>query len=550
MTYNLGFLTISKAAKIIEKKEISPVELTETLLHRIQTINPQLDAFITVTADRAIKQAQTAEREISNGRYRGPMHGIPIGLKDIYNTAGIRTTGHSRVAMDNVPAENATTVTKLFDAGAILLGKLATHEFAHGGPSFDLPWPPARNPWHRDHFTGGSSSGSAASVAAGLVLGALGSDTGGSIRTPASLCGIVGLKPTYGLISRYGVIPNSYTFDHCGPMTWTVEDCAIMLQVLAGYDPKDPAIANQAIPDYRQALIPDLHGLRIGVLRHFWETDCPVTDEVSQAMDASIKSLTQLGAQIEDVSVHHPQDYFDVKMIIAETEIFAVHHNDLIKRPCDFGSDFLARCLPACLFSAADYVQAQRRRRQLMDEMAPLYDKYHVLLTAGEGPAPRYDAYQSEIFRHKANFSTVFNVTGGPALAICNGFTQSGLPLSMQITGRPFDEMTVMRVAYAFEQATPWRERRPGLNEKTPIKPLRKGPPPPQVDVPPDMQRFVESTANRAGLNLPDKLFRLLCAGAVPALEMSARMRIGFSWSDEPSNVFHFVNRNFEKPDK
>jgi aspartyl-tRNA(Asn)/glutamyl-tRNA(Gln) amidotransferase subunit A len=489
-------------------------------------------------------QAKTAETEISNGRYRGRMHGIPIGLKDIYNTAGIRTTGHSRVAMDNVPTENATTVKRLYDAGAVLLGKLATHEFAHGGPSFDLPWPPARNPWHRDHFTGGSSSGSAASVAAGLVLGALGSDTGGSIRMPASMCGIVGLKPTYGLISRYGVIPNSYTFDHCGPMTWTVEDCAIMLQVLAGYDPKDPAIANQAIPDYSQALIPDLHGIRIGALRHFWERDCPVTDEVSKAMDDSLKTLHRLGAEIQDVNMHHPQDYFDVKMIIAESEIFAVHQNDLIKRPGDFGLDFLARCLPACFFSGADYVQAQRRRRQLIDEMAPIYKKCDILLTAGEGPAPRYDGCPSEMFRHKANFSTVFNVTGGPALSICNGFTRGGLPLSMQIIGRPFDEMTVLRAAYAFEQATPWRGKRPDLQEKTPFEPLRKGPPPPQVDIPTEILRIVESTANREGLILPDNMFRLLCEGAAPALKMSARMRIGFSWSDEPSNSFHFTNRN------
>ncbi len=245
MADELAFLTIAEAARLIEQKRLSPVELTTALIRRTEALDPQLNAYLLLTADRALDQARQAEREIMAGRYRGPMHGIPFGLKDIYSTAGIRTTGHSRICLDTVPSADATTVRKLYEAGAVLTGKLATHEFAHGGPSFDLPWPPARNPWNREHFTGGSSSGSGAAVAAGFVPAALGSDTGGSIRGPAALCGIVGLKPTYGLVSRSGVYANSFSFDHAGPMTWTVEDCAIMLQAIAGHDPNDPASATR-----------------------------------------------------------------------------------------------------------------------------------------------------------------------------------------------------------------------------------------------------------------------------------------------------------------
>src|SRR5271156_2797307 len=253
MADELAFLTIAEAARLIEQKQLSPVELTTALIRRTEALDPQLNAYLLLTADRALDQARQAEREIVAGSYRGPLHGIPFGLKDIYATAGIRTTSHSKICENLIPTEDATTVSKFYQAGGVLLGKLATHEFAHGGPSFALPWPPARNPWNRDHSTGGSSSGAGAAVAAGFIPGALGSDTGGSIRGPAALCGIVGLKPTYGLVSRAGVYANSFTFDHAGPMTWTVEDCAIMLQAIAGHDPNDPASARRPIPDYRAA---------------------------------------------------------------------------------------------------------------------------------------------------------------------------------------------------------------------------------------------------------------------------------------------------------
>src|SRR5215472_14163958 len=360
MSEELAFLTIAEAAQLIERKELSPVELTTALLRRTEALDPQLNAYLLLTAERALDRARRAEQEIVAGHYRGPMHGIPFALKDIYSTAGIRTTGHSRICLDAVPSEDATTVGKLYEVGAVLTGKLATHEFAHGGPSFDLPWPPARNPWNRAHFTGGSSSGSGTAVAAGFVPGALGSDTGGSIRGPAAFCGVVGLKPTYGLVSRYGIYANSFSFDHAGPMTWTVEDCAIMLQAIAGYDPKDPASANRPMPDYRGALTGDIRGLRIGIVRHLYEDDITVAPEVRVAVEEAYAVFRSLGATLEHVRIRPAADYYAVKITIAESEQYAIHEEKLRTRPGDFGADFLGRALPAVLYSGTDYVQAQR----------------------------------------------------------------------------------------------------------------------------------------------------------------------------------------------
>src|SRR5881296_4528025 len=296
MTAQVQDLSIAELSRLIAARTLSLVELVEALIRRVEDYDAQLHAFITPTFDLARQQAKTAEAEIAAGHLRGPLHGIPFGLKDIYDTRGILTSGHSRVFIDRIPREDATTVSKLYDAGAVLLGKLATHEMAHAGPSFDLPWPPARNPWSLERFTGGSSSGSGAAVAAGMVPVALGSDTGGSIRGPASLCGVVGLMPTFGLVSRAGVITNSYTFDHCGPLARTVEDCALVLQALAGYDPNDAGSVRRDIPSYREALRDDLRGLRIGVLRHHWEEDIPAAEDVRNAMDAALDVLRRLGA--------------------------------------------------------------------------------------------------------------------------------------------------------------------------------------------------------------------------------------------------------------
>ena len=460
MTVELAFLTIAEASALIQARQLSPVEYVEALIARTETFDSQLHAYITPTFETARQQAKQAEHEIMTSTYRGPLHGIPFALKDIYDTEGVLTSGHSRVCLQRVPKADATTTGKLYEAGAILMGKLATHEFAHGGPSFDLPWPPARNPWHLAHFTGGSSSGSGAAVAAGLVPMALGSDTGGSIRGPASLCGVAGLMPTFGLVGRGGVIPNSFTFDHCGPLARSVEDCAIVLQVIAGFDPRDAGSIQHHIPAYRTALQRDLKGLRIGVLRHQWEEDLPASEDVSRAMAEALQILTSLGAELEDCRVRSLQHYFDVKVVIAETEIFTIHQPDLIARPGDFGADFRARVLPAVLFTANDYVRATRQHRQLVAEMAPLYERYDAFITAGQGEAPRLDAHRSLAFWQRPNLFTAANVTSQPALEICNGFGAHGLPLGMQILGRPFDDATVLRVGYAYEQSTDWHRRR------------------------------------------------------------------------------------------
>jgi aspartyl-tRNA(Asn)/glutamyl-tRNA(Gln) amidotransferase subunit A len=542
MTVDLAFLTIAEASALIKARQLSPVEYVEALIRRTEAFDAQLHAYITPTFDLARHQAKHAEHEIAAGTYRGPLHGIPFALKDIYDTQGIRTTGHSKVCQQRIPIADATATRKLYEAGAILMGKLATHEFAHGGPSFDLPWPPARNPWHLAHFTGGSSSGSGAAVAAGLVPMALGSDTGGSIRGPASLCGVVGLMPTFGLVSRAGVIPNSYTFDHCGPLARSVEDCAIVLQAIAGFDPGDAGSIKRDIPDYCAALRQDIKGLRIGVLRHNWEEDLPASGDVCKAMEEALYVLKGLGAELEDCQVRSLQHYFDIKVIIAETEIFSIHQPDLIARPGDFGADFRARALPAALFTANDYVQATREHRRMVAEMAPLYQRYDAFITAGQGEAPRLDAHRSLAFWQRPNLFTASNVTSQPALEICNGFGTHGLPLGMQVLGRPFDEATVLRIGHAYQQATGWHQQHP---------PLHAGAQAPVLTPPPVLAGTAEQAdaatraacaqaAQRAGLRLNDEQFAQLLEGAPYALSMAKRLRRDHGYADEPANVFSF----------
>ena len=537
----LHWLTIADAARLIESRRLSPLELTDALLARIDALDPQLNAFLLLTPEKARGQAKAAEREIMAGRYRGPLHGIPFGLKDIYATAGIRTTSHSKICENLVPTEDATTAAKLYQAGGVLLGKLATHEFAHGGPSFDLPWPPARNPWNRDHFTGGSSSGAGAAVAAGFVPGALGSDTGGSIRGPAALCGIVGLKPTYGLVSRAGVYANSFTFDHAGPMTWTVEDCAILLQAIAGYDPKDPASANRPIPDYRGALTGDIRGLRIGIVRHLYEDDITIASEVRAALEEAYAVFRSLGATLEDVRIRPAADYYAVKITIAESEQYAIHEEELRTRPGDFGADFLGRALPAVLYSGTDYVQAQRERRLMLAQMTPIYEKFDVLVTpTAPAPAPRLGTWRTISFWQNSSLTTPFNVTAGPALAQCMGFTPIGLPLSLQLAGRPFDEATVLRAAHAYETATNWRSRRPSVD---PAAAFPTDPPPPVRPEPvndPAVRAIVLAACRCADLSLNDSQIEMICAAAPYVMAMTRRLRRERYFREEPANIFQF----------
>jgi aspartyl-tRNA(Asn)/glutamyl-tRNA(Gln) amidotransferase subunit A len=537
---DLHALSIAEASALIRRKALSPVELTQALLDRAALLDPKINAYILATPELALAQARQAEREIMAGNHRGAMHGIPYGAKDVFATAGIATTGHSKAYADFVPREDATAVAKLKDAGAVLLGKLSTHECAHGGPSFDLPWPPARSPWNLAHFTGGSSSGSAAGIAAGLMPAALGSDTGGSIRIPAALCGTVGLKPTYGLVSRYGVMANSFTYDHAGPLTWTVEDCAIVLQALAGHDAKDPASASRPIPDYRAALTGDIKGLRIGVLRHLHETDVPVPPASKAALEQAYGVLKSLGAVLEDAAIRPALDYFDVKITIAESEIYAVHEHKLRARASDFGEDFLGRTLGAVLIRASDYLQAQRERRLMLAEMEQLYAKYDVLIAAGPGPAPRLDAWRTIAFWQNPNLTTPFNVIGGPALMQCIGFSPEGLPLSMQIVGRPFDEATVLRVADAYERATSWRARRPHLEGATPVPLLPPVPDPAKADIPQTRRDEIATLCGRAGLVLNERQLEQLCATAPYIDAMVGRLRKDRDFYSEPMNIFRF----------
>jgi aspartyl-tRNA(Asn)/glutamyl-tRNA(Gln) amidotransferase subunit A len=540
MSADLHYLSIAEAARLIEQRRLSPVELTQAYLDRIATYDPQLNAYLLVTADRALEAARAAEAEIAAGRYRGPMHGIPFALKDIYCTAGIRTTCHSRTRADYVPASDATTVTKLYEAGAVLLGKLATHEFAHGGPSFDLPWPAARNPWNREHFTGGSSSGSGAAVAAGLAPGSLGSDTGGSIRNPAALCGLVGLKPTYGLVSRSGVYTNSFSYDHAGPMTWTVEDCAIMLQAIVGHDVRDPASATRPVPDYRAGLSDGVKGLRIGVLRHLYEEDVPVAASLTAALEQAYDVLRGLGASVEDARVRPAADYHAVKITGAESELLAVHEPVLRARLNDFGADFLGRALGALLISGADYMQASRQRRVMIAEMAPLYDRFDVLVTAGPGPAARLDSWRTINFWQRSSVTTPFNVTGGPALVQCIGFTDDGLPLSMQVVGRPFADAMVLRVAKAYEDATPWRRRRPVLEAGAAPLPAPAVPEPAKAEISRMRRDEIAVMCKRRGLTVPERHFAQLCATAPYVDEMVGHLGRSWDFMDEPASVFRF----------
>ena len=456
--------TIAEAARLIAAKRISPVELTRHCLARIETLDGQLNSFILLTPERALADAKAAEARIMQSGPKGPLDGIPIGHKDIYNTRGIRTTAHSRLLEHNVPAADATTVRLLAEAGTVLMGKLATHEFAFGGPSFDLPWPPARNPWNPEHFTAGSSSGTGAAVAAGLILGGTGSDTGGSIRGPAALCGIAGIKPTYGRVSRAGIIPLGFSLDHAGPLAWTVEDCAILLQAMAGHDPADPASADRPVPDFRAGLGEGVKGLRIGVPRHFHETDHPVNEATRRGIETALDTFTKLGAEVREVALSPLMDYQACGFLIMVTEAYALHEQWMKSSFNLYGELLRDRMAMGALISAADHMQALRRRRELCAEMAAAFDDLDLIVTAAQpSEAPRIDQVPKWANLEKPSFTMAFNVTGNPALSVCTGYGAGGLPLAMQIVGKPFDEATVFRAGHAYETAMPWRERRPAL---------------------------------------------------------------------------------------
>jgi len=458
--------TIAQAAAAIAAGTLTSRELTEQCLERIAAHDGQLHAFVTVTAERARADAQKADAEIKRGGPKGPLHGIPIGLKDIIDTKDILTTCQSAHNATNVPRADAHCAASLRAAGTALLGKLTTHEFADGGPSFDLPWPPARNPWDTRRFSAGSSSGTGVAVAAGLILGGLGTDTGGSIRGPAALCGIVGLKPTYGRVSRAGVAPAAYSLDHIGPMCWTSEDCAIMLQALAGYDAADPASALAPVSDYRAALNAGVKGLRVGVLRRWHEVDRPASDAALAGIEDAIKAYRALGAEIVELSPSPLQDYGAAGFFISTAERGAAYEGMMLRNPEKFGQRYRDRLVFATFVTGTDYVQASRMRRELTHEMLALFSQVDVVLTAGNpDEAPLIENVSRWENVEKPNFTMPFNLTGLPAVCVPSGFGPNGMPVSIQLAAKPFAEGTLLRVAHAFEKATSWRERRPDLTK-------------------------------------------------------------------------------------
>jgi len=385
---DLHWLGAGEAAQAIAAGDLSPVELMTALLERISALDPRLNAFIRLDGDAAMQAAKAAEAEAMAGRLRGPLHGVPVGIKDIIDVAGLPTTCHSKVLQGNLASADAACVHKLRGAGAIVLGKLSTHEFAIGGPSFDLPWPPARNPWNTDHHPGGSSSGSGAGVAAGLFPLALGSDTGGSVRNPASCCGIVGLKATYGLVSRRGVFPLSFTLDHVGPLTRNVADNALMLAAIAGHDPLDPGSAAASAGHYAAALERPVRDLRVGFVRHFHEVDLPAEPEVTAALEHVARTLQAEGAEVRDVHLPTLGEFGAVNRVILQSEAWAIHGPWLRERPGDYGQLARRRLMAGAFFAAGDYVQAQRRRLQMIAEVEAALREHDVLLCASSMDPP------------------------------------------------------------------------------------------------------------------------------------------------------------------
>jgi aspartyl-tRNA(Asn)/glutamyl-tRNA(Gln) amidotransferase subunit A len=459
---DLHWLTATAAARAIAARQLSPVELMTALLERIGRLDPKLNVFIRLDAEAAMNAARAAAAEAAAGRLRGPLHGVPVGVKDIIDVAGLPTTCHSKILIDTIAASDAACVARLRGAGAIVLGKVSTHEFAIGGPSFDLPWPPARNPWNPDHHPGGSSSGSGAGVAAGLFPLALGSDTGGSVRNPASACGIVGLKPTYGLVSRHGVFPLSFTLDHVGPLTRTVADNALTLEVIAGHDPHDPGSVAAPAGHYASRLERGARGLRIGFIRHFHQTDLPADAEVAAALENVAHTLQGLGAEIRDISLPTLGEFGAVNRVILQSEAWAIHGPWLRERPGDYGRLARRRLMAGAFVSAGDYVQAARRRLEMIAAVEDALREVDVLLCASAmDPPSRIDDAAETERTYPRQARTPFNVTGHPALAMMAGLSQSGLPLSVQFAGRYFEEAILFQVARAWERAAGTDDKHP-----------------------------------------------------------------------------------------
>ena len=459
---DLAFMTMAEASRLIRARKLSPVELTAALLARIAALDGLYHAYIAVMAETALAQAKAAEAEIMAGTWRGPLHGVPYALKDIFDVAGTATTCHSKLHVSHRAAADATVVARLREAGAVLLGKLAPHEFATGGPTRALPWPPALNPWDLDVHPGGSSSGSGVAVAAGLAPGALGTDTGGSVRNPATCCGVIGMKPTYGLVSRTGVFPLSFSLDHVGPLTRTVEDNAMLLGAIAGHDSADRSSTTRALADCLENMHAGITGLRIGVIAHFYMEDSIGSPEQVAAIMAASDVLRRLGADVQPVRLSPLSRWTDCGRTIQFTEAYAVHERDFQQRPEDYAEITRRKLLPGAFIPASDYVKAQQLRTGLCREFAEAMKAFDAMITLSSLDLPcRIDDPETVAKTYDRQCRMPFNVTGTPAISVPTGFTAAGLPLGMQIVGCAFAEPMVYRIAQAYCDATRFGERRP-----------------------------------------------------------------------------------------
>ena len=457
---DLAFLPLTELSRLLDRREVSPVEIVDALLAQIDRYNGGLASYITVCGDSALAAARTAEHEITHGRRRGPLHGIPVAHKDISLTKGVRTTAHSRTLLEFVPDHDATHVRRLAEAGMILLGKTNTTEFAWG--ALDV-FGAHRNPWDLTRYAGGSSGGSANAVAAGLAVAATGSDTGGSIRVPASFCGVVGIKPTYGRVSRYGVIPLSWSMDAAGPIARTVADCALLLNVMAGHDPLDPTSARVAVPDYADGIASGVRGVRLGVPRqHFFEGLDP---EVDDRVRTALRHLESLGAALEPVDVSRARDVAPAQGLLISVEAFGEHAGRLRRSAAAYGARTRRRIACGAFFTTADYDAAVRIRTLWRCEVKSVLRRVDALvMPTVPFPAFPVDAQLAESGPPDAvRLTRPFNFSGHPALTLPCGSTSAGLPVGLQLAGGPFDEATLLRIAYAYEQATPWHTWRPPM---------------------------------------------------------------------------------------
>jgi len=463
----LPFLTASQLSNLIETKEVSPVEATEAYLDRIEEVDPKLNSYITITGEQAFESARQAEQEIAAGKHRGPLHGVPMAVKDQFNTAGVLTTGGSSILKDNVPSEDATVIAKLKEAGAVMLGKLNMSEFAMA-EIYNHPYGTPRNPWDLERNPGTSSSGSGAATAAFLCSTSLGEDTGGSIRGPANFSGLVGLRPTHGRVSRYGVLGGSWSMDTVGPISRSVEDAAITIQAIAGYDTKDTYSWDVPVPDYRSALTGDIQGIKMGVIQE--RMDSPNLDpEFRETVAKAISVLGELGASAEDVSIPLAPNAGALTMSILSVE-WANLHRPLFEPNFDeLDHNNKIRFLTGSIIPAQAYYKAQKIRAVLRQQILDALEKVDVLvLPTGPVTAPPVESVPGiESKEHsltglagRISFTGPFNLAGTPAISVPCGFSAAGMPMGLQIVGKPFDEETVLRVAHAYEQNTDWHNCR------------------------------------------------------------------------------------------